>query len=342
MRIALVLIAMILSANCTMDYKKYPVNLSGKRNLMKVFTEVEAKIKAGGPLDIIAKTLDDFTQAVIAEQSAHDALHERSTNECNGEFDFRSKEVADAVGALKQGQATLDGCVDQKARATSDLSFTRKVLAETQNFLRILTESRQHEAEDFLAKSESYEYNSAGINEAIDILEGVFSGESSLIELVRHAHKLLANSVQIGGAAKWAPAMSALAQVTFNGGADNELLEQIRNILNKLHGDFDEAFKELQELELKNQEAFDSVKARTSDQIEALTATQGNLEVELSQLNKCIVTQTGIVGSATAKRDRNQRLWDEAGNLCNTSEAEYTASTAQRREELDIIDALRS
>jgi hypothetical protein len=165
---------------------------------MKVFAEVEATIKSGGPLDIVANVLAEFESDATSEQAAHDSLRGRAQTECNAEFEFRSKEVGDATGALKQGQLTLDGCSDQKNRATADLTFTRKVLAESDNFITILTRSRDAEVTAYAEYEEAYNFNSAQMDEAIGLVESVVSGEASLIQLVRHTHKLLRNSIKLG------------------------------------------------------------------------------------------------------------------------------------------------
>jgi len=190
---AVILIALIVLASAA----KFEVPKT-RRNIMKVFAEVEATIKSGGPLDIVANVLAEFESDATSEQAAHDSLRGRAQTECNAEFEFRSKEVGDATGALKQGQLTLDGCSDQKNRATADLTFTRKVLAESDNFITILTRSRDAEVTAYAEYEEAYNFNSAQMDEAIGLVESVVSGEASLIQLVRHTHKLLRNSIKLG------------------------------------------------------------------------------------------------------------------------------------------------
>jgi hypothetical protein len=190
---AVVLIALIVLATAAkLEAPK------SRRNIMKVFAEVEATLSSGGPLDIVAKVLGEFESDATAEQAAHDQLRDRAQSECGAEFEFRSKEVGDATGALKQGQLTLDGCTDQKNRATADLTFTRKVLAESENFIKILTKSREAEVTAFAEYQQAYEFNAAQMDEAIALVEAVVSGEASLIQLVRHTHKLLRNSIKLG------------------------------------------------------------------------------------------------------------------------------------------------
>jgi len=54
------------------------------------------------------------------------------------------------------------------------------------------------------------------------------------------------------------------------------------------------------------------------------------------------MTQTGIVQSASAKRDRNQNLWDDAVALCDAVTEEYHAATESRREELELLADIRA
>jgi len=51
--------------------------------------------------------------------------------------------------------------------------------------------------------------------------------------------------------------------------------------------------------------------------------------------------QTGIVESATAKRDRNQKLWDDAKAMCEAFNKEYESATKARKEELKLLAAIR-
>jgi len=51
--------------------------------------------------------------------------------------------------------------------------------------------------------------------------------------------------------------------------------------------------------------------------------------------------QTGIVENATAKRDRNQKLWDDAKAMCEAFIKEYQAATKARKEELKLLALIR-
>jgi len=72
-----------------------------------------------------------------------------------------------------------------------------------------------------------------------------------------------------------------------------------------------------------------------------LEAAVQALELEIAQLDKCIVTQTGIVQSAQAKLERNAKLLEDAGNLCTACEEEYKSSSKARQSELALLAAIQ-
>lgn len=124
---------------------------------MTLMTQVESKLKSGGPLDAITKALDDFQASITVEQTSHDNLLKKQTGECETEFTFRNREIGDANGALKEATETLDGCTTQNQRAEGDFAMTKKQLSENRNFLGSLVETRKREAKFFDVETETYQ-----------------------------------------------------------------------------------------------------------------------------------------------------------------------------------------
>lgn len=54
-----------------------PMNFGPRRSFITLLTQIEARMKMGGPFDAISKMLDDFKQVVTEEQVAHDNLFEK-------------------------------------------------------------------------------------------------------------------------------------------------------------------------------------------------------------------------------------------------------------------------
>jgi hypothetical protein len=55
----IVLLASATAVKLTLQ-DKFPLNFGSKRSIMTLLTQIEAKLKSGGPMDAITKMLDDF------------------------------------------------------------------------------------------------------------------------------------------------------------------------------------------------------------------------------------------------------------------------------------------
>lgn len=95
---------------------------------MAVMTQVEATMKAKGPLDAVTATLDEYENEIRQEQVAHDALYEKQTKECNEEFEFRTEEIKDGTEAGEEARERLATCQAQKRRAEIALVTAKKNL----------------------------------------------------------------------------------------------------------------------------------------------------------------------------------------------------------------------
>merc|ERR1712113_437630 len=119
MKAVLCLIAIVAFASATSMLERYPTafTMSKKRSIMNVMVQVEAHLKANGPMDAITRILNEFEQEINAEQLAADQLYERQTAECEDEFAFRLAEIAEAQAAITEATETLQGAQQQLARA---------------------------------------------------------------------------------------------------------------------------------------------------------------------------------------------------------------------------------
>jgi len=341
---AVCLLALVICGFATTNYKVMsPMNTKSSRNLVAVLTQVEAMMKSGGPIEMVHEVLSEFENEITSEQSAHDGLHEQASVECEKEADFRRREVADATSTLREAEATLQGCQDQTRRANSDLKSANSALIETRNRLAVLGERRQQEAATFAADQALFEFSSANVSEVIEFLDELLAGEGEFEELAQKGVKLMKSAIKSNKVGEYGPAFAVLATLASqNTSADAELFEQARNIFQNLHEALEANWDERVILEEHLIAENEASTASTEDIINELLAHIDNLNIELVNLNRCIVTQTGVVGTATAKRDRNQRLWDDSHALCSSQEEFYEEAKTQRREERDIIDAVRT
>lgn len=340
--IAICLIVLIAASNATSLFDKYPLNFSSKRSIMTLLTQVEAKLKSGGPLDAINRMLNEFVTEVTAEQAQHDQLFASQQADCADEISYRENEISQANAAIQQASETLDGCTSQRIRASQDLDVTTRQLSENRNFLGLVEETRRREAHAFETATEVYQQSSRAVDEALLILEEIWSGEASFAQLSRHMNGMLKSATKIRKVHHLAGVMSALSQLASKDlQADEALFERVKTMLTNFRSRIQADYEEAALAEQAAVAAYNEDKARLTALIESLAAQKEGLEAEISELDKCITTQTGIILSATSKRDRNQKLLDDASSLCQAVTEEYESATEARREELDLLRAIR-
>jgi hypothetical protein len=189
--------------------------------------------------------LDDFKKEITNEQLTHDALWARQQQECAGELEFRNAEISSAVGALKAGQETLDGCNAQRVRAAGDLSITKSQLQEAREFLIQITNQRKEQENYFNTQKDKFEQAMKVLDGALVILQELYNGEVNFAQVAKHSNKLLKHAAEINNARALGPLMAALVQL----GAQSEtqidanLVDRVKGLLNnlreKLQGQFD-------------------------------------------------------------------------------------------------------
>lgn len=136
--------------------------------------------------------------------------------------------------------------------------------------------------------------------------------------------------------------MSALAQLASKGiQADEALLERVKTLLNNLREKIETEFQLTSQAEQASIQAYNEDKARLLSTIAHLEKQYAGLEDEIKELTRCIQVQSGIVSVASQKKARNQNLLDASTALCNSVEAEYTSASASRKEELDLLSAIK-
>ena len=340
--LAMCLIVLIATSHATSLFDKYPLNFSSKRSIMTLLTQVEAKMKSGGPLDAVTRLLNDFVTEVTSEQAQHDQLYEQQKSECDSETSYRVTEIASANSAIQEAQETLDGCNSQHVRAEQDLDVTSRQLSENRNFLALVEETRKREAFAFETASEVYQITSRAVDEALLIIEEIWSGEASFAQLAKHMNGMLKDAVKIRKVHHLTGVMSALSQLASKDlQADEALFERVKTMLSNYRQKIQSEYQEAAAAEQAAISAYNEDKARLLASIDTLSTQKDQLEQEIKELQKCITTQTGIVLSATNKRDRNQRLLDDATALCEAVAQEYNSATESRREELDLLKAIK-
>jgi len=344
MKAVLCLIAIVAFASATSMLERYPTafTMSKKRSIMNVMVQVEAHLKANGPMDAITRILNEFEQEINAEQLAADQLYERQTAECEDEFAFRLAEIAEAQAAITEATETLQGAQQQLARAKSDLAITKKQIKEkTAELLNVHT-VRKREKYAFDTNQGVFAIVHPAIADALEYLDALAAGEVSFVQISRHMNKMLVNCAQLGQAHHMAPVMGALAQLAASEViADSALIERLRNMFLT----FQAKLEEENAAQIAAEEAaivkYEADVARIEGIIANLQQQQADLEEEIASLDKVIITQQNIISTATLKEERNQRLYDDAVRMCHAMDVQYANQKAARAAELELLAAIQ-
>lgn len=118
-------------------------------------------------------------------------------------------------------------------------------------------------------------------------------------------------------------------------------MERIKELLRKLAVDLDDKWRIAQEDEQEAIQEYTETTTRINAELANGHAEQENLEAEVKTLEKCIIMQSGIVQSASAKLERNQKLANDAAVMCSTFEEEYHSASEGRKEELDLLAVIK-
>jgi urocanate hydratase len=179
--------------------------------------------------------------------------------------------------------------------------------------------------------------------ECLVFIEEIFQGENTFAQLARHTNKIMKKAVatrQING-------MGALLQVMVQMASssdlavDEQLFQRVKELIKNQLTKTTDKIQEVVAAEQTAVETFNAEETRVKGIIAQLETAIQALEVEITQLDKCIVTQIGIVNSAQAKLDRNSKLKEDASNLCQACEDEYKSSSNSRKQELQLLAAIK-
>ena len=328
---ALFFILLIASSMAVSLFQKYPINYSNKRNLFKVLTEVRSKIEAGGAMTVVIKLLDDLKIEVQNEQSNHDAVAQTQQAHCQTELDFRNKEIDDANAALNSANAQLNSCQDSLTRAQTDLSNNVLNQQNLNDQKANLDSVRRDDEAVYLQRVQDHNDAVDAIDVALDLLDEIFTGEESFVQLSTLSAKMLKHSIKIRATKHYAPVVSVFAQIAAKKVlADSASLEKVRQLLETLKDNVKNSLSDYQSQETA---AVDTYNQRVSDiqaSLDELTTTEASLRDQISTLENCVASQSAIVSSATSKLDRNTDLLNQAQSMCDNFQQEYNDSTAKR------------
>jgi chromosome segregation ATPase len=310
---------------------------------MSVMLEVEAKLKAGGPVETIAAVLQGFKDAVNQEQVNHDDVYAAQKAECESEIAYRNTEVGDANDVLRNANKQIATATRLRNKAQAQLQAASDSLIQNRQHFTIINDVIRDETASYNKNAVSYNDAINAIDDAIDLAGKLAEGGSgSFLEVARTSGQFLKHAVTLKMVVEYRAVLSAFAQITQDDDEDVDVgaVERLIQLLNTLKQHIQDEWVSYGEEHNDSLASYNDQKDRISGNIARLEAQEHNLEEAIENYNNTIASQTALAQAASNKLQRNQALLDDAEELCEAVEEEYQAATAGRRNELVIIAEL--
>lgn len=328
---ALFLILLVTSSLATSLFKKYPINYSSKRNLFAVLSEIKTKIQSGGAMNAVIKLLDDITSEVQNEQTNHDAVAAQEQAQCQSEVDFRNKEISDATDALNSANSQLTSCQASLTRAQNDLSnnvLSQQDLNDQKAQIDLI---RSQDNALYLERVQDHQDAVQAIDVALELLDEIFSGEESFVQLSTLSAKMLKHSIKLRATRHYSPVVSVFAQIAAKKVlADSASLEKVRDLLQSLRTNVEDSLADYQSQETTSKETYESRVGDIQTSLADLADIEASLRDQITTLENCVASQSAISSTASSKLKRNSDLLEQATNMCSNFVAEYNDNTAKR------------
>ena len=253
-------------------------------------------------------------------------------------MEYRRTEVLDATNTLRGANQQLRGCQLAKDKSQGQLGFTEQILIQNRQHLTLINDVRREETVTFNKAAVTFNDAVNAIDDALDVCARFAKG-GAFIEFGTVAGKLLKHAVALGKTQEYKAVMNALIQVTQEE-ANESAVERLASLLQTLRNAVTSTFDAYTEENSNSLAAFNDQKERIVSNVNRMEAQEARLQRKIEDLSGCVATQTAVAQAATNKQQRNQLLWDDATELCNIFNNEYSATTAGRREELVLVAEL--
>ncbi|CAD8184855.1 unnamed protein product [Paramecium pentaurelia] len=307
------------------------------RNIMEIMMQIEAQLASGGPFDTINTMLQGFRTSVTSEQIAHDDLYARQKNECDSETAFRRGQIQDASKILSASTNQLNLCSFQRQKAKAEFGMTEDQLTMNQQHLSLIQEVRKTEQENFNKMAVIFQDALRVIDESVYLAKKFSVGDASLIELADATGQMMQHSVSLKRTGQYAAVLASLARISLAEQVSSADVDRLIQLLQTLRNNIEDSYNQFT---AENNQAivlYNNQKERIDKNIARLEKSKTRLEDQITDLNGCVATQTAISQAASNKKQRNQRLLDDATALCTTFNSEYENASAARRQELVLL-----
>ena len=301
------------------------------------------------------KTIKNFIEQVRGmmtklekDQEAHKAIAKKMKGQCDNESAYRKTEIAAAKSSLSKSRAARGICKASLKSSRKDLPELEAALRMYQSELKKAIEHRAREKKMYEQRKRDFEQGIAFVEAFIKVVSKEFKGSFKTFSFVEHSEQLLRHVSKLGLIEEAVPVLLALATETeqdfkankYGYAANESLATKLKTTLNNLLFRLKADYLKNEQIEQAAVNAFNVLKNRLEKAISTLTKDIARTKKQIAAMEKCIVEEDRIIGSANNKFRRNDALKTAAEKMCAEFIKEFIHAYNARVEEIKVIRAI--
>jgi len=301
------------------------------------------------------KTIKNFIEQVRGmmtklekDQETHKAIAKKMKGQCDNESAYRKTEIAAAKSSLSKSRAARGICRASLKSSRKDLPELEAALRMYQSELKKAIEHRAREKKMYEQRKRDFEQGIAFVEAFIKVVSKEFKGSFKTFSFVEHSEQLLRHVSKLGLIEEAVPVLLALATEVeteqddfkankYGYAANESLATKLKTTLNNLLFRLKADYLKNEQIEQAAINAFNILKNRLEKAISTLTKDIARTKKQIAAMEKCIVEEDRIIGSANNKFRRNDSLKTAAERMCAEFIKEFIHAYNARVEEIKVI-----
>ena len=308
-----------------------------------LLSTIHLQMKTGAPLDEIVDLLQVIRDDLNDKQAAADDLHALHEKECEDN-------LASFAQAVEEANQAIDYNENLIATSQAELARTETEIANAQNLIEqyageIQSEHDTRAAQKELFETYDFEFGDAvaAIDECIEIISELLDEETApaLVQTQMHAlSQRMSTAMSKKQHSLYGNTIASLVELTT--GADQDSVQQIIDLLERLKAEFSVAQNQDQDTEAERQSSYEK---RVADLEAAKLAQEEYLaqqQDKKASLEATIAQAEADLAAAKDKKKENEDLIALWTDKCEERRQKYFRETDERAAEQDVIDQVEA
>lgn len=289
---------------------------------------VQLQLKTGAPIEEIVELLGSIQEDLEDQQDTADTERAEHQQTCETNINLYENTIADTKNNIDNLETLITESKAELDSTESQIATTEEEIESLETEYANAKAQREAEHEEWAGYDAEYSDSIDAIDEAIDLIATLKTGDAALIQT-----KLIALQVRIsksvkGSRALYAPLVASLAEVASK--ADQGTVHKILDLLAELRSELSASQSEDTEIEDQRQADYDSYSASIEATIIKKQSHLANLKEKKTYLEKTIAQAESDLVNAQNKLATYEDLLEQQIAQCDEWEATYQRETSER------------